>query len=401
MNIDGLLSERANYMKASDIRELLKWVTADVISFGGGLPDLSQLPLGEYSDVAKYVISNYGLKALQYGKTEGVDELKDELVKFMARYGIRADSTQILPTVGSQEAIELMARVFIDPGDVIITEKPTYLAALQAFRVYRARIIGVDMDNDGLMIDKLEDTVKRLRSEGARVKFLYTIPVCQNPTGITMSLDRRKALLELASRYDLMVIEDNPYSYFTFEPVDTTPLKALDREGRVVYMSTFSKIIAPGIRLGWVVADQEVVNWLAIAKQAIDLHTPTLSQYIAYELLRRGIVDKYISVIRETYKVKRDAMLDALSRYMPRGVSWTRPSGGMFIWVTVPSGIRTEDMLALAIRKYKVAYVPGKSFYPDEDVHNNMRLNFTYPTIDQIYDGVRRLANAISEYLNQ
>ncbi|WP_291765474.1 PLP-dependent aminotransferase family protein [Caldivirga sp. UBA161] len=398
MNVKDLLSERTNYMKASDIRELLKWATADVISFGGGLPDLSQLPLNEYSEVAKFVVSNYGLKALQYGKTEGVDELKEELAKFMAKQGIRTDASLILPTVGSQEALELMARVFIDPGDVIVTEKPTYLAALQAFRVYRARVIGVDMDNNGLIIDKLEDTIKRLRSEGARIKFIYTIPICQNPTGVMMSLDRRKALLELASKYDLMILEDNPYSYFTFDPVDTTPLKALDNEDRVIYTSTFSKIIAPGIRLGWVVANQEVVNWLSIAKQAMNLHTPTLSQYIAYELLRRGIVDRYISKIKETYKVKRDAMLDALSKYMPSGVSWTRPSGGMFIWVTVPGDVRTEDMLNLAIRKYKVAYVPGKSFYPDEDVHNDMRLNFTYPSIDQIYDGVRRLSLAIEEY---
>ncbi|MFP3210937.1 MAG: PLP-dependent aminotransferase family protein [Thermocladium sp.] len=399
MDIKSLLSERTQFMKASDIRELLKWVTEDVISLGGGMPDPSTFPR-ELADIARDVIITKGSSALQYGKTEGVDDLKDELIRFMAKDGIKASREEIIITTGSQEALDLIGRITINAGDAVITERPTYLAALQAFKAYRPRIIGVDMDSDGMIMTKLEDAIRKSINDGNKIKFIYVIPTCQNPTGISMSIDRRKHLMELASKYDLLIVEDNPYSYFLFDGIYVPPLKSMDTENRVIYMSTFSKIIAPGIRVGWVVGDKDLIRWIAMAKQAVDLHTSTLSQYIALEALRRGIIERNIPKIREAYKVKRDAMLDALAKYMPEQVTWTRPIGGMFVWASA-QGIRTEDMLPMAVSKYKVAYVPGKSFYPDEDVHTSMRLNFTYPSVDMIYEGIRRLSNAIKEELSK
>jgi len=387
-------------MKASEIRELLKWITENVISFGGGMPDPSSFPVKEIMEITRDVVSTKADKALQYGATGGVAELKEELIKFMGKVGIKVDGPEsVIITVGSQEALDIIGRLFINPGDYVITESPTYLAALQAFRIYGPRIIGIPMDEEGLKVDILEETLKKISDDG-KVKFVYVIPTGQNPTGITMSRERRKALLEVASKYDVLIIEDDPYGYIYFgdgEPPDR--LKAMDSEGRVIYLSTFSKIAAPGLRLGWVAASREVIRWFELAKQSIDLHTSTLNQYIAAELLKRGVIERNIPRIKEIYRTKRDLMLQALGEYMPDSVSWTKPSAGMFIWLTTPENIDTGEMLNVAIRKYGVAYVPGKSFYPNEERRNDMRLNFTYPTPQQIFEGIRRLSLAIREYI--
>jgi 2-aminoadipate transaminase len=402
MNIGRFLAERTRLMRASEIRELLKWITENVISFGGGMPDPSSFPAKEIMEVTREILSTKADKALQYGTTNGVAELREELVRFMGKVGIKVEGPEdVLITVGSQEALDIIGRVFINPGDYIITESPTYLAALQAFRIYGPRIIGIPMDEEGMRVDVLEDTLRKLSNEG-RVKFIYVIPTGQNPTGITMSMERRRALLDIASKYDVLIIEDDPYGYIYFgdgEP--PSRLKAMDSEGRVIYLSTFSKIAAPGLRLGWVAASREVIRWFELAKQSIDLHTSTLNQYIAAELLRRGIIERNIPRIKEIYRTKRDLMLQALSQYMPEGVSWTKPSAGMFIWLTVPENIDTGEMLEIAIKKYGVAYVPGKSFYPNEEKRNNMRLNFTYPTPQEIFEGIRRLALAIRDYVQR
>ncbi len=389
-------------MKASEIRELLKWVNENVISFGGGMPEPSSFPVKEIMEVTRDILSTKAEKALQYGTTGGVLELKEELTKFMSKVGIKVDGPEdIIITVGSQEALDIVGRLFINPGDYIITESPTYLAALQAFRIYGPKLIGIPMDNEGIRVDILEDTVRKIINGGGKLKFIYVVPTGQNPTGITMSEERRKALIDVANRYDLLVIEDDPYGYIYFGDNDPpTRLKAMDSEGRVIYLSTFSKIAAPGLRLGWVTASSEVIRWFELAKQSIDLHTSTLNQYIAAELLRRGTIEKNIPRIKEIYRSKRDLMLQALSEYMPSGVTWTKPSAGMFIWLTAPEKIDTGEMLGIAIKKYGVAYVPGKSFYPNEEKHNDMRLNFTYPTSQQIFEGIKRLALVIAEYLN-
>ena len=396
MKIGDLLSSRTKFMTASEIRELLRWATADVISFGGGMPDPSTFPVEDIAKIVSYVLEAYPHRALQYGSTEGVVELRQEIAKFGDSYaGIKARPENIIVTVGSQEALELLGRVFIDPGDVVITENPTYMAALQAWRVYQPKLVGVPMDEHGMVVETLEETVKRLRAEGARIKFVYTIPTAQNPSGLTMTQDRRKYLLEVAERYDLLVVEDDPYSYFLFEPIQVSPIKALDKSDRVIYLSTASKIFAPGFRLGWVIASEEVVTWFNLAKQALNLNTSNFVQYIFLEGLRRNVVLKNLPHVRELYKRKRDAMLAALETYMPPGVSWTRPSGGMFIWATVPPHIDTRELLKVAVSQYKVAFIPGHGFFVDQSVRNAMRLNFTYPTFEQINEGIRRLAMAI------
>ncbi|BDR91514.1 PLP-dependent aminotransferase family protein [Vulcanisaeta souniana] len=402
MDIDRFLSDRSRLMKASEIRELLKWVNENVISFGGGMPDPSSFPVKEIMEITRDVLSAKAEKALQYGTTGGILELKEELAKFMGKVGIKINGPEdIIITVGSQEALDIIGRLFINPGDYIITESPTYLAALQAFRIYGPRMVGIPMDSEGVRVDLLEEAVRKIINDGGKLKFIYVVPTGQNPTGITMSDERRKALLDVASRYDLAIVEDDPYGYIYFGD-DEPParLKAMDSEGRVIYLSTFSKIAAPGLRLGWVAASSEVIRWFELAKQSIDLHTSTLNQYIAAELLRRGVIEKNIPRTKEIYRSKRDLMLQALSEYMPSGVSWTRPSAGMFIWLTTPERIDTGEMLGTAIKKYGVAYVPGKSFYPNEERHNDMRLNFTYPTPQQIFEGIKRLALVIAEYLN-
>ncbi|AET32020.1 aminotransferase, class I [Pyrobaculum ferrireducens] len=383
-------------MTASEIRELLRWATADVISFGGGMPDPSTFPIEDIAKIVAYVLEAYPHKALQYGSTEGVLELRQEIAKFSESFrGIRARPENIIVTVGSQEALELLGRVFIDPGDVVITENPTYLAALQAWRVYQPRLVGVPMDEHGMVVEILEERVKQLKAEGARIKFIYTIPTAQNPSGLTMSQDRRKYLLEVAERFDLMIVEDDPYSYFLFEPIEVSPIKALDKNDRVIYLSTASKIFAPGFRLGWVIAKEDVVKWFNLAKQSLNLNTSNFVQYIFAEGLRRNVVLKNLPHVRDLYKRKRDAMLAALETYMPPGVSWTRPSGGMFIWVTAPPHIDTKELLKTAVTQYKVAFVPGHGFFVDQSVRNAMRLNFTYPSFEQINEGIRRLAMAI------
>ncbi|WP_148682651.1 PLP-dependent aminotransferase family protein [Pyrobaculum ferrireducens] len=396
MNIEQLVSSRTQFMTASEIRELLRWATADVISFGGGMPDPSTFPIEDIAKIVAYVLEAYPHKALQYGSTEGVLELRQEIAKFSESFrGIRARPENIIVTVGSQEALELLGRVFIDPGDVVITENPTYLAALQAWRVYQPRLVGVPMDEHGMVVEILEERVKQLKAEGARIKFIYTIPTAQNPSGLTMSQDRRKYLLEVAERFDLMIVEDDPYSYFLFEPIEVSPIKALDKNDRVIYLSTASKIFAPGFRLGWVIAKEDVVKWFNLAKQSLNLNTSNFVQYIFAEGLRRNVVLKNLPHVRDLYKRKRDAMLAALETYMPPGVSWTRPSGGMFIWVTAPPHIDTKELLKTAVTQYKVAFVPGHGFFVDQSVRNAMRLNFTYPSFEQINEGIRRLAMAI------
>lgn len=387
-------------MRASEIRELLKWATEPgVISFGGGMPDPRYFPYNDIREITDYIIREKGDKAFQYTKTEGVDELKEEILKFMTKRGTKVDNiNQILVTSGSQQALEILGRIFMDPGDLVVVELPTYLAAIQAFRVYEPIFIGIPMDDNGMRTDILEEKLKKIYSEGKSVKLVYTVPTCQNPAGITMSNDRRKHLLELASKYDFLIIEDDPYSYFLFEKIDFRSIKSMDTEGRVIYLSTFSKILIPGLRLGWSVASEEIITKMALAKQAIDLCSPAFCQYIAAEALKRGVVDKQIPLIKKVYKNKRDLMLEALEKYFPEGCRWTRPVGGMFIFAYLPEKIDTSLMLEKAKQK-KVAYVPGRSFFVDGSGWNTMRLNFTFVNEEKIEEGIRRLAELIKEEL--
>jgi len=391
-------SARAGALRSSKVRELLKWIGRDVISLGGGVPDPASFPMEEIKRIILDVLEERGAAALQYAPTEGLDELRGEIAHFMSRRGVRAREENVLVTSGSQEALELIARVFIDPGDPVLSENPTYLGAIQAFAVYGPRMVGVPMDEAGLRVDAMEAALKRLGGEGSRAKLAYLIPTCQNPTGRTMSVERRRAVLELAEEHDFLVVEDDPYSYFYLDGVEPPSLKSVDGSGRVIYVSTVSKILAPGLRLGWVVADEEIVEKLAIAKQGVTLQSPTLSMYVLLEALKRGLVDRQLPKLKEIYRVRRDAMLEALETYMPEGVRWTRPSGGMFVWLEAPERVDMDALLPLALTKYKVAYVPGSAFHVDGGGRNTARLSFSYPPLDAMREGVARLAKLIAEH---
>lgn len=401
LNYEKIFAERTKLMKASEIRELLKWVaTGNVISFGGGMPDPKLFPKEEIAKITYRIISEHGEKALQYGPTQGIELLRKEIFNFMHKENVKVKGKDnIIITNGSQQGLDILGRILIDPGDVVIVELPTYLAAINAFKVYEPKFIGIPMDDEGLKTDILEKRIMELKRNGEKIKFIYTIPTCQNPTGLSMSIERRKHLLEIASKHDLLIVEDDPYSYFLYEPVKVTPLVTLDDEDRVLYMSTFSKILSPGLRLGWIAGNEKIIEKISIAKQSIDLCTSTLNQYIAAEALRQGVIERHIPKVKKVYRKKRDAMLNALEENMPKGCKWAKPIGGMFILTWTPEKVDTKKMLVKCIEKYKVAYVPGQPFYVDGSGTNTMRLNFTYPTIEQINEGIKSISKAIKEEL--
>uniref|UniRef100_A0A7C4NMV0 PLP-dependent aminotransferase family protein n=1 Tax=Staphylothermus marinus TaxID=2280 RepID=A0A7C4NMV0_STAMA len=400
---DKYLSNVAKEIKASDIRELLAVIRKKpgVISFAGGLPDPATFPKKEISELAKYVIEEKGDLALQYSETKGILEVREALSKFLQdTKNIRVDPEDIIITTGSQQAIDLVTKTFINPGDIVVTENPTYLASLGTFRIYGAKVHGITIDEHGIKTDLLEKEIKRIRSEGGRIKFIYVIPVAQNPSGVTMSIDRKKHLMEIASTHDLIIFEDDPYSYFIYdEGVDTTILKQLDKEGRVIYVSTISKIMAPGIRIGWIVSPPELTRRFELVKQYLDLHSPTLNQYILAEAINRGLLKNHISKLAPYYRVKRDAMIKSMDEYFSREETWyIKPVGGLFLMVYVyKKGFDASNSLPIAIEKYGVAYVPGASFHTDGTGRNSMRLNFSYPSVEKIVEGVKRLNMLIRE----
>ncbi len=397
---DKFFSSVAKSIKASEIREILAIIRErkDVISLAGGIPDPQTFPREELAEFAKKMIIEMGNQALQYSETKGILEVREMLSHFLLESrGISVDAENIIVTTGSQQGLDLIARTFLDPGDIVVTENPSYLAALGAFKVRGAKLVGIKIDKQGMRTDLLEETVKKLVSEGKRIKFIYTIPVGQNPAGTTMPPDRKKHLIEIANKYDLLVIEDDPYSYFIYdETVDITPLKAYDEEDRVIYMSTISKILAPGLRIGWLACPSGVTRKLELIKQYMDLHTPTLNQFIVAEAIRTGLVSQHAHKLSPFYKKKRDAMLKAIKDYFPENVWYTEPVGGFFVFVYVnKKGFDTSKLLYKAIDKYKVAYVPGKSFHTDDTGENSMRLSFSYPPPELIEEGIRRIAELI------
>ncbi|MDH7556711.1 MAG: PLP-dependent aminotransferase family protein [Candidatus Methanosuratincola sp.] len=396
MSTKDLFSRVAKEAKASDIREILKVIkSGDIISFAGGMPDPSLFPVDEIKQITADVLNQRAGVALQYETTEGYSGLRDALFKFMRSEGMQVSSAdEILVTTGSQQALDLFGRAFLDPGDTIILEEPTYLAALSAFIVHSPRILLAPMDSGGLDSGALRKALKERRS-GSKIKFLYTVPTCQNPSGLTTTEERRKELVELAYEYDFVIIEDDPYSYLS-DGKNPPFIKALDDE-RVLYTSTFSKILAPGLRLGWIAAPEELTSKFAILKQSLDLCTNTLSQHIACEFMVRGHLQGYIERLKPAYRKKREAMLQALAENMPDGAEWTRPTGGMFIWATLPPDYDTAQMLPQAVSN-GVAYVPGGSFHPSGKGKNTLRINYSYPTMEQIWEGARRLGNTIRSY---
>jgi 2-aminoadipate transaminase len=387
-------------MRSSEIRELLKLTEGkNVISFAGGFPDPSLFPLDEISEITREIIKNHGDKALQYAPTKGITDFRNTLAEFLSYKGIKVnDYDDIIITTGSQEALYLILKILVNHNELVVVEEPIYIAASNVLRELEAKLETVEIDDKGMRTDILEERLKSLYSKDNKIKLVYVNPTCQNPTGTTLSNDRRKHLLELSSIYDFLIIEDDPYSYFTFEKNDAKPLKSLDEEGRVIYLSTFSKILAPGLRIGYALGPNELIDIMELAKQSVNLQSSTLSQYIAMECIKRGVVDKTIERARELYKTKRDVMLEVLASELSELASWSKPIGGLFVFLWLNRKIDTKDLLPKAIEK-GVAYVPGGAFFVKKDGSNTMRLNFSYPSSTQIKEGIKRLTSVIKEEL--
>jgi 2-aminoadipate transaminase len=393
----GLFAARTRVMKSSAMRDMMA-VTArpEVISLAGGLPDTSTFPPDRFAAMTQAIAVESCAKALQYGPTEGLPETKDCIADVMAAEGMRADHEDIVVTTGGQQVIDLVVKTLVDPGDVIIAEAPTYPGAVPTFSSYQAELVQIEMDANGMRIDLLEETLDRLEREERRPKFIYTVPTFQNPAGVTMSLERRRRLVEVASERELLVLEDNPYGMLRYEGEPLPPLRALDGGVFVMYLGTFSKILSPGIRLGWVVAPPPVLEKINLGKQAADLCTSTLSQLMVQAYFEQSRWRDYVEALTELYRDRRDTMLDALAEFFPREAEWTRPQGGMFIWATLPDFIDTTDLLARALRD-NVAFVPGSGAYLDGRGRSSMRLNFSASDGDAIREGIRRIGEVIKE----
>ena len=400
VNIDRLFSKRATRLRGSEIRELLKITQIPgMISFAGGLPNPLAFPVDIINECIEKIFHKDIKSTLQYGTTEGLTQLRGVLAERMKKNNhINCELHDILITNGAQQALSLAASCFLDPGDTYLTTAPAYIGAIQAFHAYEANCETIPMNDEGIDTGSLRRNLERLNRTGVNPKFIYTVPNFQNPSGETMSLDHRKELFDIASEYDFIIIEDDPYGELIFEGESIPPIKSFDTKGRVIYISTFSKILAPGFRLGWAIASKEIIDKFIYAKQARDLCTNGFSQYIAYEYINGGYLDKHVEKIKELYKRKRDIMLESLEKYFPSNVKWTVPKGGMFIWITLPKSIDTRLMFQKALVK-KVAYVVGEAFYPEGGNYNSMRLNFSYPEDELIKEGVKRLAEVIREEL--
>lgn len=402
-------AQRTKNLKSSTIRELLKITQKpEMISFAGGLPAPDVFPVDRFQEACRRVLEVNGHQALQYSATEGYEPLREMIARHITRYGINARTENVLITSGSQQALDLIGKLFINPGDLVLVEAPTYLGALQAFSVYGAEYISVESDQDGLRTEFLEGPLRM------GPKFMYVLPNFQNPGGTTLSEGRRHQLVLLADKYGIPIVEDDPYGQLRYEGEHLPPLVVIDREnlrrddgysiGNVIYLSTFSKTLAPGLRLGWIVAPPDVIAKLVQLKQGADLHTSTFAQIVAYEVAKDNFLDDHVKLIRKVYRERRDVMLEALKKYFPPEVTWTHPQGGLFLWATLPEGMDCQKLFDAALKE-NVAFVPGDCFYAGNEFAQeggrHMRLNFSYGQPEQIREGIRRLAVAIKAQLRE
>jgi 2-aminoadipate transaminase len=390
-------SKNAKSMRRSEIRELLKFTRQpDIISFAGGLPAPETFPLKDIEDISCQILREKGNVALQYGPTEGEGVFREQVAKLLAIEKPTIRPENVLITSGSQQGLDIIGRVFLDPNDIAIVELPSYIGGLQAFTAYRAKLVGVPQDDQGIRTDLLERTLKKLASTKKKPKFIYVVPDFQNPSGVTMTLERRKKLLQLAYRYKIPIIEDSPYRDLRFTGEKVPAIYGLDTDNQVILLGTFSKLLCPGLRLGWIMAPTEWMDRMIVAKQAMDLNSPTFTQLIVAEYIKRGLLTAQIERIRKLYARKRKVMLDALEKYMPKGVEWTKPEGGLFLWLKLPTEMSANNLFPKAI-EYKVAYVIGSAFHCNGKGQNTMRLNFSYSSDEQIEEGIKRLAKMIRE----
>jgi len=398
-------AHRMQRMGSSVIRELLKYSEQpDIISFAGGMPAPDVFPVKELQAACNTVLAEHGAQALQYSTTEGYRPLRELIARHTARYMVEVTPENILITSGSQQALDFIGRLFINRGDYIVVESPTYLGALQAWNAYGAQYIPIPMDEDGMLVDQLEEALRK------GPKFIYVLPNFQNPSGATLSLERRKKVIELADKYGVPIVEDDPYGQLRYEGEHIPSLVHLDSKfrgydgqcysGNVIYMSTLSKLMAPGLRLAWVIAPIEVIRKLVIAKQAADLHTATFAQYVAFEVGKGGFMDDHVRFIKSVYRERRDVMLEMMDEMFPRAVRWTKPQGGMFLWGILPEHMDAAEVLKIALQR-KVAFVPGGSFHATGGGENTMRINFSYARPEVIREGITRLGTTLKELLHE
>jgi 2-aminoadipate transaminase len=401
--LELLFSINVTGLKKSVIRELLKLTQKpEIISFAGGLPCPGTFPVRQTAELTQELIASNGSEILQYSTTEGDPQLKEAIVEFMAKDHIKVNADQILITSGAQQGLDLIGKVFVNRHNPVIIGRPSYVGAIGAFRSYAAHFIGIDLDDQGLRMDQMKQCLHRMRLEGNLPKFIYTVPDFQNPAGVTLSLERRRKLLDMAREYQVLVVEDTPYRHLRYVNESIPTLYQLDEGGGyVISIHTFSKILFPGLRLGWIMASPLILEKFIIAKQSMDLCTSALSQAIAYEFFRRDWMDSHIQENVELYRRKRQVMLQSLETHMPDhpDICWTRPDGGLFLWVTLPDSLDVDHLFYQALEE-NVAYVAGSGFYTDDGGRTSMRLNFSYPSEKEIEEGVKRLSRVIKRNLD-
>lgn len=394
-DLQEILSINAKGMKKSAIRELLKLTkNPEIISFAGGLPAPETFPIEELVEITTKVLLEDGEKALQYGSTEGDDRLRELVAENYIQEGFKITKENICITTASQQGLDLLGKVFINRGNKVLVGLPSYLGGLQAFKAYGADLIGIEFDEHGMRSDKVEEVLVDLKTKGQKPKFIYIIPDFQNPAGVTMPEFRRKEIIKIAKKYEVLIVEDSPYKQIRFEGNDQKSIYALDGEGNVINFGTFSKIFVPGFRIGWVIAQKDIVDKFVMAKQGTDLCTSPFVQKIAARYIEEGYFAKSLKATIQNYKEKKDIMMRAFEKYMPEGVTWTKPEGGLFLFITLPEYMDSEILFRKALEK-KVAFVVGHAFYCNGKGRNTMRINFSYVPKDLSEIGVKRLADVI------
>lgn len=391
-------SKRIEGIQPSAIKDILKLgADPEVISFGGGYPDPDLFPLDKLSKVYDEVITLEGKNALQYAPTEGLPALREKLVSRMSNSGINCSLDEVMIISGGQQGLDLVAKLFVDEGDAIAVENPTFLGALLSFKPYRPEFLSIPVEEDGMNISALEDMLKTNKN----VKFIYTIPEFHNPTGVTMSLEKRKALIELANAFDVMILEDSPYREIRYEGEVIPSIKSMDTQNRVIHLGSFSKILCPGLRLGWVVAPKEVISQISVLKLASDTQTSTLNMHAVNRFMDQYDIDEHIDILKNAYKRKKDLMVKTIEENFPKSVKFTNPEGGLFTWLTFPEGIDTVELMKKTLAESKVAYVPGMPFFADHIEHNHCRVNYSYVSDEKIEYGMKEIGRIVTDLLNK
>jgi 2-aminoadipate transaminase len=402
--MDDPIAKRSSTMRASEIREILKLTQRpDIISFAGGLPNSDAFPHAEVRKIADNLLKDRYAEVLQYGTTEGYNDLREAIIKRMKRHNVEITLDNIIIVAGAQQGLTALALVTLNPGDNVAVSYPTFPGALSVFNLVEANLVPIPIDNNGMNIDELEKRLEEYQNKGNPIKVVYTVPTFQNPTGVTMSTSRRQRLVKLAVKYDTYVIEDNPYGELRYSGEPVPEIISLDvpkgDKGYTIYLGTFSKTISPGFRVGWIIGPQNLIQNIVVAKQSLDLCTNVFSQAIIAEFLNQNLMDGHKERIKEMYGRKRNIMLESMKKYLPSNVTWTEPDGGLFLWVTLPDNMDSKDLLKKAVAK-KVAFVPGAAFATDGNIQNTMRLNFSNASDENIVEGIKRLGEVIKAEQN-